>query len=86
MKVHFTDSFRKDYQKLPFEVRNNTLKKIELLLKDRMHPSLRIKKIKGRDEIWEMSITMAIRLTFCYQKNSIILRRVGEHDRTLKRP
>ena len=50
------------------------------------HPSLRTKKIQGTDAIFEASITMGIRVTFQYIKpDTIYLRNVGEHNKTLKR-
>ena len=63
------------------------LEKFLLLLEENpQHPSLRTKKIQGTDEIFEASITMALRVTFQYVKpDTIYLRNVGEHDITLKR-
>ena len=63
------------------------LEKFLLLIESNpQHPSLRTKKIQGTDEIFEASITMGIRVTFQYIKpDTIYLRNVGEHDKTLKR-
>jgi hypothetical protein len=47
-------------------------------------PSLRIKKIQGTESIFEFTITMSIRTTFEFNGDTIILRNIGEHDRTLK--
>ena len=63
------------------------LEKFLLLIESNpQHPSLRTKKIQGTDEIFEASITMGIRVTFQYIKpDTIYLRNVGEHNKTLKR-
>lgn len=44
------------------------------------HPSLRVKKIKGRKDIWEMSITINYRLTFEIHESSVLLRKIGTHN------
>lgn len=59
-------------------------KKLELLLQNSYHPFLRTKKIQGTKDIFETSITMGIRLTWQYKEDGIILRNIGEHDKTLK--
>lgn len=50
------------------------------------HPSLRIKRVKGTDLIWEASVTMNYRLTFQIINNAILLRKIGKHDETLSNP
>ncbi|MEX0800143.1 MAG: hypothetical protein WD379_02880 [Dehalococcoidia bacterium] len=44
-----------------------------------------MKRIKGTDRIWEMSVTMNYRVTFEVEDETAILRRFGTHD-VLKRP
>jgi hypothetical protein len=50
------------------------------------HPSLRIKKIKGREGIWEIRVDYHHRLTFEIADDTIFLRVVGNHDVVLKNP
>lgn len=50
------------------------------------HPSPRIEKVQGTDEIFEYSINMAILMTWEYDGKSMFLRVVGEHDAVLKNP
>ncbi|ERM92946.1 hypothetical protein O163_02630 [Caldanaerobacter subterraneus subsp. yonseiensis KB-1] len=45
-----------------------------------------MKKIQGTENIFEASITMNIRMTWQYCKDGILLRNIGEHDKTLKNP
>jgi len=48
------------------------------------HPSLRVKKIQGQEDIFESSITMDIRMTWQYiKKDVILLRKIGRHDTTI---
>ena len=79
-KVILTSPFEKTFVRLPKEIREATYQKIELLLENSSHPSLRVKKIKGTHSIWEMSITMNYRITFEVGKKEILLRKIGTHD------
>lgn len=58
----------------------------KLLLENPRHPLLRTKKIRGRDDIFEAWITTDIRMTWQYTEDGILLRNIGEHDKTLKNP
>ena len=45
------------------------------------HPSLRTKKIKGTDGLWESSVNMDIRIIQFYEDSEmIILLYIGHHD------
>jgi len=57
------------------------MKKLELLSHDPAHPSLRTKRIKGTDKLYECSVNMDIRIIWYYEgKTMIILLDVGHHD------
>ncbi|MBE3131552.1 MAG: hypothetical protein IMZ54_12675, partial [Acidobacteria bacterium] len=50
-------------------------------------PSLRVKKIKGTGSVFEARVDRDFRFTFEYGgRHEIILRVVGPHDPTLKKP
>lgn len=85
MHLRRTKRFVKDYAALPDELRRRTEKAISGLLKNPYHPSLRIKKMEGREGIWEHRISDSYRLTFQISGDTYILRRVGTHD-VLKKP
>lgn len=85
MQIRRTKRFVKDYAALPDELRGRTEKAISVLLKSSHHPSLRIKKMEGRQEIWELRVSYSYRLTFQISGDTYILRRVGTHD-VLKKP
>ena len=86
MKVARTERFKKAYRKLAEHEKARVRKSIVQLLEDRHYPGLRVKRIKGTDSIWEMRAGRDIRLTFEIREDVYILRNVGHHDATLKRP
>jgi mRNA-degrading endonuclease YafQ of YafQ-DinJ toxin-antitoxin module len=90
MKIKITSRFKKSFQRLTEEERKAFQKQIRLLLQNPFppfHPSLRIKKIQGTSNLFECSITRDIRMTWQYhQSEFILLRNIGKHDRTLKKP
>ena len=50
------------------------------------HPSLGVKRLQGTKDIWEGRASDSIRFTFEKIEGGILLRNVGPHDATLKRP
>ena len=76
----FTPRFDRLFRRLPERIRATTYEKLALYRQDPAHPSLRVKRIKGNDVLWELSITMNYRLTFEVQGEWVILRRIGTHD------
>jgi len=73
--------FDRAYKKLPEEVRNRFKEKFQLLVSSNFaHPSLRVKRIKGTDGIWEASIDMAHKFTFEKIQDGIRLRVIGRHE------
>ncbi|MBI2912587.1 MAG: hypothetical protein HYY03_01555 [Chloroflexi bacterium] len=68
------------FRRLPKPIRDETYEKLALLLENPAHPSLRVKRIRGTERIWELSVTMNYRITFEMQGDRLILRRVGTHD------
>lgn len=79
------DSFKKDFEKLPSEIKRRTEKQLRLFIQNSKHNSLNIKKMKHPKVIWEGRVTASYRFTFQIEKNTYILRRVGTHD-VLKNP
>lgn len=85
MKVAFTKPFIRDYQDLPEHIQRQIDEQIERLLANPGHPSLRLKKMEGRQSVWEIRITGGYRLTLQIDGDTYLLRRVGTHD-ILKKP
>lgn len=76
----FSNRFKKQYQSLPLEIQAAFDAKLELFLKNMLHPSLRVKRIQGTHDRWEGSITMKYRFTFEMTESHVIFRTIGTHD------
>jgi mRNA-degrading endonuclease YafQ of YafQ-DinJ toxin-antitoxin module len=81
----FTPHFDRLFRNLSQDTQERAYEKLALYLQDAAHPSLRVKRIKGSPGIWEMSITMSIRITFQVEGDKVLLRRIGTHE-ILRRP
>lgn len=86
MKIARTELFKRDYKKLPEKIKGRTDKSLYHLVTNPSHPSLRIKKIKSAGNIWEASITKKYQLSFQKINATYVLRRIGKHDKVLKKP
>jgi len=80
LEFRTTRSFDRSFDRLPKTVQEQTLAKLALFRRDTAHPSLRVKRIQGTDDLWEMSITMNYRITFAFEVEVVMLRRIGTHD------
>jgi mRNA interferase RelE/StbE len=88
-KTITTDSFKRDFQRLPEAIKRRTEAAIRLLLSNPHHPSLRVKKVrgeilKGYDNIFEGRITRDYRFFFLIETDTYILLRCGRHEEYLK--
>ena len=84
-----TSSFRKDYKKLPEEIKQRTKKSLRLLSTNPFRPSLGIKKTKGKilkgySNVFEGRITKSYRFLFLIEGDTFYLLRCGTHDELLK--
>jgi mRNA-degrading endonuclease YafQ of YafQ-DinJ toxin-antitoxin module len=86
LNIYFSDLFLESVNRLPIEVKKALKKKLDLLADNPKHPSLRTKKIKGSEGIFEASINMDIRMTWEFYEDGILLRNIGKHDKTLGNP
>ena len=76
----FSKRFKKEYLSLPKEVQQAFDDKLQLLLQDMSHPSLRVKRIQGTKDRWEGSVTKKYRFTFQFSAETILFRAIGTHD------
>jgi mRNA interferase RelE/StbE len=86
-----TNRFLRAYRKLDERYRELIKRALIQFVADRTNPSLRIKRIRGTERIWEMRAGRDIRITFEFQDSgdeitTIVLRNVGHHDQILKSP
>lgn len=80
MKISWSKSFAKEYRRLPKEIREKFDEKIEHFAQNPGHPSLRVKKMTGTDNVWEASISESYRWTFEWSEEILQLRHIGTHD------
>lgn len=85
MKISYTESFKRNYKKLPKLLQKKADRILILLEADLGHPSIRAKKIQGAGDIWEGRIDKFHRFTFEINEGEILLRSIGEHDITKRR-
>lgn len=86
-----TDRFLEAFRALPAGIGRKMHKALALFGKDQRHPSLEVKKLQGRDGIWEARVNQKNRFTVHYEKDAsgetiCVLRNVDNHDECLKNP
>lgn len=86
MLIARTERFKAAYRELTPPNQQQARKAIRLLRENSRHPGLRVKKIKGTEDIWEARASRSMRITFEVRGDLIILRNIGEHDETLAKP
>jgi mRNA-degrading endonuclease RelE of RelBE toxin-antitoxin system len=64
VKLRRTSSFVKDYAALPEELKKRTEKAVSALFDNPRHPSLMIKKMEGREGVWELRVSDNYSLRF----------------------
>jgi len=84
-RYRLSNSFKKQYQTLPEEIRKAFKEELVLFLTNMHHPSLRVKKIQGDENRWEGSITMKYRFTFHFDEETVVFRTIGTHDILLRK-
>ena len=81
-----TSQFKRAAKKLTAQDRGRLATALLRYEQNPSHPSLGVKRIQGTTDIWEGRASDSIRFTFEKIDGGIILRNVGPHDATLKRP
>jgi mRNA interferase RelE/StbE len=86
VEILFTEQFEQAYEKLTKAEKRSVRKALTLLGDNPKYPSLRVKKMEGKQNIWEARPSKRLRMTFEIAGETIFMRNVGEHDKVLKRP
>ena len=77
----YTPRFKKHFKTLSAQEKNQLKNKLTLLSENPSHPSLRVKRIQGTDDLYECSVNMDVRIIWYYDGDTmIILLDVGHHD------
>lgn len=80
-EILFSSRFKKSFSKLEDYEKKMFYRKLSIFIENHKHPSLRTKKIKGSEILFESSINMSIRVIWTYQdKNLILMLDIGHHD------
>ena len=83
--LQWSEPFKRDYKKLPEEIKKRARKQFLLLKQNPKHPSLQVKKtqgvvIKGYTDVFEGRINNNYRFLFVIENDVFILLRCGKHD------
>jgi mRNA-degrading endonuclease RelE of RelBE toxin-antitoxin system len=83
-KLRPSEEFKKSLKRLTTTEQKQTAPKLELLKGNPFHPSLRTKKVRGLDGVFEMSVNMDIRIIGKYESRIILLLiDIGHHKKIL---
>lgn len=82
MNLAFTKQAQKSYSKLPLKIQQKADKQLVFLLSDYRHPSLRARKMAGR-QVFEARIDIHYRFTFHVGKETLYILTIGPHDEGL---
>ena len=67
LKITYSDRFKKHYKKLSADEKSQFRRKLVIFADNPLHPSLRTKRIKGTDSLFEFSVNMNIRVIWFYR-------------------
>jgi len=80
MIIRRTKRFDALYRHLPPDIQDRADKQLCLLLQNSQHPSLRLHKMRGYTNQWEISISLSYRIIFSREGDTYILEKIGTHD------
>lgn len=81
LQITYSDRFQKHYGQLTVQEQNQFKHKLELFVSNPYHPSLRVKRIQGSNDLFEFSVNMDIRVIWYYEgKNLMAFVDIGHHD------
>jgi hypothetical protein len=86
MPISRTTGFDRAYLALPPVVRAKVDRAILLLDENWQHPGLRARRLSGHRDIFYARVDRNHRITYERRGDVLILRNVGRHDETLKKP
>ena len=80
-----TKRFKESFEALPIEIKEKAIKAFSLFKVNKDHPSLVIKKMKGKENVWEGRIDISYRFTFHFEHDretgdtTCVFRNIGPH-------
>lgn len=82
MKIFVSNSFDRQYKKLPQIIKNKAEKKEEIFIISPFDPRLETHKLHGKDrQHWSYSVDQKYRIKFLFLGNgSVLYLNIGTHD------
>ncbi|OGF80661.1 hypothetical protein A2W48_01145 [Candidatus Giovannonibacteria bacterium RIFCSPHIGHO2_12_44_12] len=81
MKARTTHQFDGVYAKAPVAIQKAFDRKLELLLQNLLHPSLRAKKYDEAQNLWQARVTGGWRFYFTIEGDTYILHSIRSHPK-----
>jgi len=80
-KLEYSKAFAKSLKKLSANEQQAVAVKLNMLIENPLHPSLRTKKVQRLKDVYESSINMDIRILWMHKGDRLILLlNIGHHD------
>ena len=80
MPIYWTPRFRRDWKKLPSELRQRAGRAARQLEADRSHPSLRLKKLQRLPGYYELRVDEDYRIILTIEGDTFTFITIGRHD------
>lgn len=82
MLISYKPSFLREFKKLPTELQEEALEKIDLFRNVQNHKKLKVHKLKGRlKDFHSFSVTYSHRIVFSYEsKQEVVFIAIGDHS------
>ena len=82
MIIRYKPSFVREFKKLPVELQEEALERIDLFKDVENHKRLKVHKLKGRlTDLYSFSVTYSHRVVFSYESKDVaVFLAVGNHD------
>lgn len=86
MRFLRTRRFKDAYLRLDPVTTARANKALALLASNPRHPSLRLKKVRGAQDVWEARVDGDHRMTLQIENDCYVMRNIGKHDDVLGSP
>jgi addiction module RelE/StbE family toxin len=81
MKVKFYPRFIKQLNRLPLDLQEEVLTKIDLFIENPYNSSLKSHKLQGRlKEFWSFSVNYSHRILYKIKDSEAVFAEIGTHD------
>jgi mRNA-degrading endonuclease YafQ of YafQ-DinJ toxin-antitoxin module len=82
MLIGYKPSFVREFKRLPAELQEEALERIDLFRKIENHKKLKVHKLKGRlKDFHSFSVTYSHRIVFSFEsKNEVVFLAIGDHN------